>query len=108
MSYKVVAISPFRKKARKLIKKFPSLKEELAEIGKRLAHNPVVGASLGNNCYKIRVAIASKRKGSSGGARIITHLHVAQDTIFLLSIYDKADQEAISESQLKALLEHIQ
>lgn len=108
MSYKVDTIAPFRKEAKKLIKKYPSLKNELAELGSQLSHDPKLGTPLGNNCYKIRLAISSKGKGKSGGARVITHLYVNEDTVFLLSIFDKSDQENISDSQIKTLLELIQ
>lgn len=107
MRCKVTTITPFRKEAKKLIKKYPSLKEELASLGRKLSHEPTTGTPLGNSCYKIRLSIASKGKGRSGGARIITHFHVAKDTVFLLSIYDKSDQQDIPESQLKALLKYI-
>lgn len=62
MSYKVATIAPFRKKAKKLIKKYPSLKNELADLGSQLSTDPTAGIALGNNCYKIRLAIASKGK----------------------------------------------
>ena len=107
MSYKVATIAPFRKEATNLIKKYPSLKNELAELGSQLSHDPTGGTSLGNNCYKIRLAIASKGKGKSGGARVITHFYGAENTVFLLSIYDKSDQENIADSKLKALLKLI-
>lgn len=70
--------------------------------------SPSLGTSLGNNCYKIRLAIASKGKGKSGGARVITHFYVENNTVFLLSIYDKSEQENIPDSNIKALLKLIQ
>lgn len=82
MSYKVDTTAPFRKEAKKLIKKYPSLKNELTELGKLLSNDPTTGTALGDNCFKIRLAIASKGKGKSGGARIITHFYVAQHTAF--------------------------
>ncbi|EON74683.1 hypothetical protein ADIS_4794 [Lunatimonas lonarensis] len=66
-----------------------------------------IGMPLGNSCYKIRLAITSKGKGKSGGARVITHFYVADNTVFLLSIYDKSDQDTISDNQIKALLQLI-
>src|SRR5690606_30918757 len=54
-----------------------------------------IGIALGNNCYKIRISIASKGQGKSGGARGITHFYVTEKSVFLLSIYDKTDQENI-------------
>ena len=104
MSYKVDTIAPFRKEAKKLIKKYPSLKNELAELGSQLSIDPAGGTALGNNCYKIRLAIASKGKGKSGGARVFTHFYVTDNTVFLLSIYDKSVQDSISDSEIKALL----
>ena len=107
MSYKVITITSFRQEAKKLIKKYPSLKKELAALGEQLTHEPTAGTFLGNGCYKIRIAITSKSRGKSGGARMITYVHVADATVFLLSIYDKSNQENISDSQLKALLKEI-
>jgi hypothetical protein len=68
---------------------------------------PEQGTSLGNNCYKIRIAIASKGKGKSGGASVITYLQVLETTVYLLSIYDKSEMENISDKELGALLKFI-
>ncbi len=37
MSYKVVAIDPFKKGAKRLIKKYPSLLKEISELGEQLS-----------------------------------------------------------------------
>ena len=108
MSYKIDTLAPFRKEAKRLIKKYPSLKKELSELGSRLSENPAMGTPLGNSCYKIRLVIGSKGKGKSSGARVITHVYVSKSTVFLLSIYDKSDQENIPDKQIKALLKLIQ
>jgi hypothetical protein len=108
MSYRIATIAPFRKEAKNLIKKYPSLKSELTELGSQLSENPAVGTALGNECYKIRLAIKSKGKGKSGGARIITHVvHVSDQVVYLLTIYDKSDKENISDRELQALLKLI-
>jgi len=39
---------------------------------------------------------------------VITHFYVSEDTVFLLSIFDKSAKENISDSQIKALLKLIQ
>tara|TARA_R110002012_G_scaffold240838_2_gene415077 strand:+ start:3894 stop:4223 length:330 start_codon:yes stop_codon:yes gene_type:complete len=109
VSYKIETIAPFRKEAKKLIRKYPSLKGELAELGRQLSENPQIGTSIGNDCYKIRLAIKSKGKGKSGGARLITHVvHVSSHVVYLLSIYDKSDQETITDKDLQTLLNLIQ
>ncbi|MEQ6118060.1 type II toxin-antitoxin system RelE/ParE family toxin [Reichenbachiella sp. MALMAid0571] len=107
MNYKIDTIANFRKEAKKLTKKYPSLKNELAELGSQISADPTTGTALGNNCYKIRLAIASKGKGKSGGARVITHFYVSAETVFLLSIYDKSDKENISDKELLELLKTI-
>lgn len=107
MSFNVDTIAPFRKAAKKLIRKYPSLKAELYELGRKLSIKPNAGSPLGNNCYKLRLAIPSKGKGKSGGARIITHFYVDKNTVYLLTIYEKSRQENISNSELKALLKYI-
>ncbi len=59
------------------------------------------------NCYKIRMAISSKNKGKSGGARVISYVYVANETVYLLSIYDKSDQESMADAEIKSLVESI-
>ncbi len=71
----------------------------------RLEIQPEQGRSIGNGCYKIRLAIASKGKGKSGGARIITNVVVSAKKVYLLSIYDKSEKENISDIELADLLE---
>jgi hypothetical protein len=66
-----------------------------------LASNPRQGISLGNECYKIRLAIASKGKGKSGGARIITNIVISYGIVYLLTIYDKSEKENVSDKELK-------
>lgn len=107
MSYSVKSIEVFERQAKKLIKKYPSLKLELLTLIKELKEDPTQGTSLGKNCYKIRLAIKSKGKGKSGGARIITNIVVSDSSVYLLSIYDKSDKENITDKELKELLDLI-
>lgn len=107
MSYNIIPIPVFQKQAKRLTKKFPSLKKELIAFRKSLINDPTQGTSIGNGCYKVRLAIESKGKGKSGGARVITHVHVEGENIFLLTIYDKSEKENISDKELKTLLSFI-
>jgi hypothetical protein len=72
-----------------------------------LEENPLQGKSIGKNCYKIRLAISSKGKGKSGGARLITNFVVTHETIYLLSIYDKSDKESLIDIELQQLLSSV-
>lgn len=107
MSYSIIAVPTFRTELKKLAKKYNSLKNDLAVLFERLAENPIEGKSLGKNCYKIRLAIASKGKGKSGGARIIINIVVAEETVYLLSIYDKSVKENLSDKELQELLKEV-
>jgi mRNA-degrading endonuclease RelE of RelBE toxin-antitoxin system len=107
MSYKVKTIAVFEKQAKKLIKKYASLKMELLALIQVLKENPEQGTIIGKNCFKIRMAIASKGRGKSGGARIITNIVISESTVYLLTIYDKSEKETISEKELEELLKAI-
>jgi len=107
MNYKIEAIPYFSREIKKLAKKYPSLKNGFADLIDSLKTKPKQGVSLGNNCYKIRLAISSKGKGKSGGSRVMTHLKISKTTIYLLSIYDKSEKENISDTELKELLKNI-
>lgn len=104
MNFKVKTISVFDHQAKRLTKKFPSLKKELQSLIIELTEDPAKGTSIGNDCYKIRLAIASKGKGKSGGARVITHVLFKDDTVYLLSIYDKSDIENLSDKEVTELI----
>ena len=100
MNYSIEITNLFEKQLKRLAKKFPSLKIEFAELVASLKVNPEQGKNLGNNCYKIRLAIASKGKGKSGGARVITYVQVIQTKVYILSIYDKSEQTNITYKEL--------
>lgn len=107
MNFNVLTIPPFDKQLKRLVKKYPSLKSEIAELITNLKIARDIGTSLGNDCYKIRLAIASKGKGKSGGARVITYLAVSESEVYLLSIYDKTEQSDIGDKELLKLLSFI-
>jgi mRNA-degrading endonuclease RelE of RelBE toxin-antitoxin system len=109
MSFNIISLSSFEKELKKLLKKYPSLKHDYANLLDKIEANPQLGTPIGKNCFKIRFAIASKGKGKSGGARVITHLLITieNQTLYLLKIYDKGEQDTITESELKSLLSSI-
>ena len=107
MSYRIEATRFFDKQLKRLVKKFPSLKNEFAELIDLLLQNPEQGTPMGNHCFKIRLSIASKGKGKSGGARVITHVQVVQTKIYLLTIYDKSEQSDIAKEDLNDWLKEL-
>ena len=105
MSYNIELSDNFKKEAKRLVKKYPSLKSELERLFKELSETPILGISLGNNIYKIRLAIASKGKGKSGGGRVMSFVKVIDHVVLLFSIYDKSEKDTISDTEIKALIE---
>jgi hypothetical protein len=63
------------------------------------------GIAIGKNCFKIRISINSK--GKSGGARIITNIVIKEETVYLLSIYDKSEKENLTDKEFNELLNNI-
>jgi hypothetical protein len=104
MNYNILPLPFFVRQMKRLVKKYPSLKQEFADLITKLQTDPEQGTPLGNNCYKVRLAVASKGKGKSGGARVITLVVQAVETVYLLTIYDKSEQENITEKELEALI----
>lgn len=104
MSYSIELTDNFKKEAKRLTKKYPSLKTELAELFTELEENPTTGTPLGNDIYKIRLSIASKNKGKSGGARVLSFVKVTLTTVLLFSIYNKGEVDSLSEKEIKLLI----
>ena len=63
----------FERRAKALAKKYRSFEDDYNTFLDELERNPYSGTPLGGNTYKYRMAIASKGKGKSGGARVITY-----------------------------------
>jgi mRNA-degrading endonuclease RelE of RelBE toxin-antitoxin system len=97
---KVIISKYFSRESKRLYKKHSSLALEVVKLIQSLPSDPFQGTPIGKDCYKIRLKIASKNTGKSGGARVITHVFVAGDTITLLSIYDKSEQDDIPETEI--------
>ena len=102
--YKLLTARSFKRDAKPLLKKHPSLSKELAQLGAELQENPTIGTPLGKNCYKTRLAIKSKGKGESEGARMITYCVSENKEIVFLAIYDKQVKDDLAPNELDLLL----
>jgi hypothetical protein len=106
MNYAITTTDSFDREIKRLAKKYRSIPDDLDALKSKLLENPEMGDDLGNNTRKIRMAIASKNKGKRGGARIITCnvlIDISDTDIYLLTIYDKSDQNSISEKEIAKL-----
>ncbi|GAB3936038.1 type II toxin-antitoxin system RelE/ParE family toxin [Mucilaginibacter myungsuensis] len=107
MNYNIEVIPPFDRQLKRLVKKYPSIKQEFSALIDSLEVEPHQGTPLGDGCYKIRIAIRSKGKGKSGGARVVTNVMVTEQTVYLLSIYDKSEKANLTDKELEELLKYV-
>ena len=124
----------FERRAKALAEKYRSFADDYNAFLDELERNPFSGTPLGGNTYKHRMAIASKGKGKSGGARVITYnvaiskkgassladscpsnvseTNVQQTEshviITLMSIYDKSEIDNVSDTYLRQLVKEIE
>lgn len=104
MSYRIIPTRKFLRELKQLAKRYVSIGEDVEDLGISLAENPFQGVDLGGRLRKIRMAITSKGRGKSGGARVITLNVILTDEageVFLITIYDKAERESISVKELE-------
>lgn len=107
MQYRTEVLATFKRSFKHLLKRYPSLTDDVKNLRRDLEANPSLGIDLGGGLRKIRMRIASKGKGKSGGARVITFTVVAsvdETEINLLYIYDKAERSSISTKEIEQLL----
>ncbi len=108
MTVEIVLSDEFKRHFKRLAKKYPSMKDDFRTFKKELADNPMQGTELGHNIRKVRMAIASKGKGKSGGSRVLTYNIVTSDTgdmeITLLTIYDKGEISNVTDAYIKWLV----
>ena len=106
MNVSITTLDEFERQARRLSKKYKSLKYDLANLQKELLEDPFQGDDLGGGVRKIRMAISSKGKGKSGGARILTlNVLVSDDAnVTLLTIYDKNEIDNVSDQYIMWLV----
>ena len=104
MNYRIIYTPEFEKEIKRLSEKYPSIRVDFKKLLAELSAEPFIGVPLGNNCYKVRMAIKSKGRGKSGGARVITCVQIIRETIILISIYDKSERTTIADKEIKERL----
>ena len=107
--YITVSVSDdFAKEAKRLAKKYHSFKQDYKEFLDSIKENPLQGDEITKNIRKIRIAIKSKGKGKSGGARVITFnvlTNVENGQVVFLLLYDKEDASTVKVNVVKQLVQ---
>ncbi|MBD5232954.1 MAG: addiction module toxin RelE [Bacteroidales bacterium] len=103
MSFDIRTTPRFERSAKALFKRYRSLKTDIGELIAALENNPFQGDELTPGIRKIRMAITSKGRGKSGGARVITYTIVVSENegrVYLIDIYDKSDYSTVELSTI--------
>ena len=107
MKYRIKTSKAFDREIKRLSKRYHSMADDYERLLNEIEGNPHLGTDLGGGLRKIRMAITSKGRGKSGGARVITFtvvVSVAEAEINLLYIYDKAERSSISKKEIAQLI----
>lgn len=110
MSFEVSTTPEFESQAKKLNKRHRSFKNDLMEFVISLRENPFQGVELSPGIRKIRMAITSKGRGKSGGARIITYTVVTAEMegkVYLMNVYEKSDFSTVELSVIKEIVSNL-
>ena len=105
---KVRMSEDFRAAYKRLKKRHKSLEQDFEQLLASLLQNPMQGVELEGGARKCRLAITSKGRGKSGGARVIIRVRIVRDELQLLYIYDKSDFENISDAYLRDVLKRME
>ena len=98
----------FRASYKLLKKRHKSLEADFERLLASLLENPMQGVELAGGVRKVRMAITSKGRGKSGGARVIIRVRIVDDELQLLYIYDEADMENVSETFLRDVMKRME
>jgi mRNA-degrading endonuclease RelE of RelBE toxin-antitoxin system len=93
MSFKVKTTPNFDKELRRITKKHRGIVDSVSKLIDDLENDPLIGTHLGQNLYKIRLAISGTNKGKSGGARVITYVAISNEVVYLAEIYLKSEHD---------------
>jgi len=96
----VVPTDDFVKGLKEISKKHKGIFADIAKLSAQLKKDPTIGTPLGQNLYKIRIAVSGTNKGKSGGARVITYVFLANAIIYLTDIYLKSEYDTIDANLL--------
>lgn len=110
MIFEVIPTPDFERSFKVLAKRHRSLKQDIIDFSDSLQKNPFQGDELAPGIRKIRMAIKSKGRGKSGGARVITYTIITLEDagfVFLLEIYDKSDFSTVDVFTLQKKIQEL-
>lgn len=104
----VIATDVFIRSAKAIAKKYRSFNADYQALVAQLEENPKMGIDLGGGYRKVRMTIASKGKGKSAGARVITFDMVERnECLYLIYVYDKSECDNVEMAVIRKLVDEM-
>lgn len=104
-TFKVIPTSYFVEEATNLKRKYPNIKNDFYTLLKKLQVDPITGNDyVGHDCYKVRMRLSDKKTGERDGARVIIKVVIIDNTVYVLSVYDKSDKTNFSDDEFDKML----
>jgi mRNA-degrading endonuclease RelE of RelBE toxin-antitoxin system len=97
-------VDRFDNEVKKLSKKYNLIKEDIKSFIANFEDIHQEATTIKSNLYKVRLANSNKNKGKRAGYRVYYYLKI-DDTVYLLTIYDKSKIEKINENTLNQYIE---
>ncbi len=111
MEVEVYTHPEFERQFKRFKKKYHSLVDDYRDFIDSIKKNPYQGSSLGNGLRKLRLGVADKGGGKSGGMRVITFtitkINGNHVEVTLLYMYDKSEMSNVSDKFVSALLKQL-
>ena len=110
MKFEIIFTNSFKRRLKKLKKKYPHIKEDLKDLLVKIEEGELPGDSvpgLFNKVYKVRCASSDMKRGKSGDYRVIYYLEGLDKSIYLLTIYSKAERENIPVDLIVEVLKEL-
>lgn len=110
MNFEVLLTPDFEKSFKALAKRHRSLKTDILVFTQTLRQNPFQGDELMPGIRKIQMAITSKGRGKSGGARVITYTLLTTEEngrVYLLDIYDKSYFSTVDANIVRKIIDEL-
>lgn len=107
----IIPSTEFSRQAKRLAKKYRSLRDDLTDLQEALQKKPFIGSDLGHGKRKVRLGVASKGGGKRGGMRVITFNVVKTEkavTIYLITIYDKSEYQNVSDKYVDQIIKGLE
>ena len=103
-AYKVDFTARFKREFKRLNKRYRSLPQDVNDVVNQIKADLKSGTPIKMGCFKHRVAIESKNRGTRGGGRLIAYVWIDKETVYLLTIYDKSEKETVTDAELAEML----